>query len=78
MQGNSYQSNLDFSGLVVVGHHISQPQIANQDLRFKYDYNNFDNQGMIMSEPSSDDLMMIEEKSNNTFAAPANNYGNTV
>lgn len=32
-----------------------------------------------MSEPSSDDLMMIEEKSiNNTFAAPALNYGNTV
>lgn len=32
-----------------------------------------------MSEPSSDDLMMIEEKSiNNTFAAPVSNYGNTV
>lgn len=79
MQGNNYQHNLDFSGLVVVGHHISQPQIANQDMRFKYEYNNFDNQGgMIMSEPSSDDLMMIEEKSNNTFAAPTNNFGNSV
>ena len=48
-------------------------------MRFKYEYNNIDNQsGMIMSEPSSDDLMMIEEKSNNTFAAPINNYGNSV
>ena len=36
--------------------------------------------GMINSEPSSDDLMMVDEKSNNnnTFAAPINNYGNTI
>lgn len=31
-----------------------------------------------MSEPSSDDLMMVEEKNNNTFAAPSNNFGNSV
>jgi hypothetical protein len=33
---------------------------------------------MVMSEPSSDDLMVVEEKRDNTFAAPANNFGNSV
>jgi hypothetical protein len=48
-------------------------------MRFKYEYDNFDNLGgMIMSEPSSDDLMIVEEKNNNTFAAPSNNFGNSV
>ena len=31
-----------------------------------------------MSEHSSDDLMVVEEKRDNTFAAPANNFGNSV
>jgi hypothetical protein len=33
---------------------------------------------MVISEPSSDDLVMVEEKRDNTFAAPANNFGNSV
>ncbi len=64
--------NFDLSGLIVVGHHISLPQIINQDLRLTSNNNIIEQ----LEPTSSDDLMVVEEKNTQSFAN--SNFGNHI